>query len=96
MLLLLQSSPWVTVLSLAQTKENKNGPRSAQAVQDEASLSPAATRAGFSMAPRLQVGNVHSIHRVNDPAAGVGMAAITRERLSWDDYSDKSERKGTF
>ena len=33
-------------------------------MQDEASLSPAATRAGFSMALRPQVGNVNSSHRV--------------------------------
>ena len=50
MLLLLQPL-WVTVLSLVQAEGNKD-------VQDEASLSPAATRAGFSMAPRPQVGNV--------------------------------------
>ena len=62
MLLLLQPL-WVTVLSLVQTKGNKDD-RSAQAVQDESSLSPAATRAGFSMAPRPQVGNVHNSHSV--------------------------------
>ena len=38
--------------------------RSAQAVQDEASLTPAATRAGFSTAPRPQVGNAHGSHSV--------------------------------
>ena len=62
MLLLLQPL-WVTVLSLVQTKGNKDD-ISAQAVQDKASLSPAATRAGFSMAPRPQIGNVHSSHSV--------------------------------
>ena len=45
MLLLLQPL-WVKILSLVQAKGNK-GDRSAQAVQDEASLSPVVTRAGF-------------------------------------------------
>ena len=88
MLLLLQPL-WVTVLSLVQAEGNKDD-RSAQAVQDEASLSPAATRAGFSMVPRPQVGNVHSNHSVAAtirPPEGM-MTAITRDWLSWDDYSD--------
>ena len=68
-------------------------------VQDDASLWPAATRAGFSMAPRPQIGNVHSSSHsvaatIRPPE--VRMTAITREWLSWNDYSDKSERKGTF
>ena len=96
MLLLLQPL-WVTVLCLVQAK-GYNDDRSAQAVQDEASLSPAATRAGFSMAPRPQVDNVHSSHTVaamiRPPE--VRMTAITREWLSWDDYSDKSEKEGIF
>ena len=80
-----------------QAKRNKDD-RSAQAVQDEASLSPAVTTAGFSMAPRSQVGNVHGSHSV---AATIRppemrMTAITREWLSWDDYSDKFEREGPF
>ena len=80
-----------------QAEGNKDD-RSAQTVQDEASLSPAATRAGFSMASRPQVGNVHSNHSV---AAAIRppevmMTAITRDWLSWDDYSDKSDREGTF
>ena len=50
MLLLLQLL-LVTVLSLMHAKESKDD-RSAQAVQDRASLTPVATRAGFSMAPR--------------------------------------------
>ena len=96
MLLLLQPL-WVTVLSFVQAKGNKDD-RSAQAVQDEASLSPAATRVGSSMAPRPQVGNVHSSHSV---AATIrlpemGMTAITREWRSWDNCPDKSEREGTF
>ena len=70
------------------TRKGNKDDRSAQAVQDEASLSPAATRAGFSMAPRPQVGNVHSSHSlaatIRSPE--VGMTAITREWLSWDDY----------
>ena len=80
-----------------QAKEN-NDDRSAQAVQDEASLSPAATRASFSMAPRPQVGNVHGSQSVAATIRPpeVRMTAITREWLSWDDYSDKSEREGTF
>ena len=88
---------WVTVLSLVQAKGNKDD-RSAQAVQDEASLSPAASRAGFSMAPRPQVGDVHNSHSVavTIRPPEVRMAAITREWLCWDDYSDKSEREGTF
>ena len=96
MLLLLQPL-WVTVLSLVQAKGNKDD-RSTQAVQDKASLSPAATRAGFSMAPRPQLGNVHSSDSVAATIRPpeVGMAALTREWLSWDDYSDKFEREGTF
>ena len=50
MLLLLQLL-LVTVLSLMHAKEGKDD-RSAQAVQDRASLTPVATRAGFSTAPR--------------------------------------------
>ena len=96
MLLLLQPL-WVTVLSLVQAEGNKDD-RSAQAVQDKASLSPAATRAGFSMAPRPQVGNVHSNHSVAATIRPpeVMMTAITRDWFSWDDYSDKSDREGTF
>ena len=50
------------------------------------------------MAPRPQVGNVHSSHSVAATIRPpeVGMTAITREWLSWDDYSDKSKRDGTF
>ena len=71
---------------------------SAQAVQDDTSLSPAATRAGFSIEPRTQVSNVHSSHTVAATfrPPEVEMTAITCEWLSWDDYSDKSEREGTF
>ena len=96
MLLLLQPL-WATVLSLVQAKESKDD-RSPQAVQDEASLSPAATRAGYSMAPRPQIGNVHSSHSVaaTTRPPEVRMTAITREWLSWDDYSDKSEWEGSF
>ena len=86
------------IIALVQAKRNKDD-RSAQAVQDEASLSPAATRAAFSMAPRPQVGNVHSSHSVAATIRPpeVRMTAITREWLSWDDYySDKSERERTF
>ena len=92
MLLLLQPL-WVTVLSLVQAKGNK-GDRSSQAEQDEALLSPAATRAGFSVAPRPQAGNVHSNHSVAATIRppGVRMTAITREWLPWDDYSDTSPR----
>ena len=67
-------------------------------MQDEASLSPAATRAAFSMAPRPQIGNVHNSYSVAAtirPPEG-GMTAIIREWLSWDDYSDKFEREGIF
>ena len=96
MLLLLQPL-WATVLSLVQAKESKDD-RSPQAVQDEASLSPAATRAGYSMAPRPQIGNVHSSHSVAATIRPpeVRMTAITREWLSWDGYSDKSEWEGVF
>ena len=47
------------------------------------------------MAPRPQVGNVHSSHSVAATIRPpeVGMTAITREWLSWDDYYDKSERE---
>ena len=51
MLLMVQPLWWFTVLSLVTAKGNKDD-RSVQAVQDEASLSPAATRAEFSTAPR--------------------------------------------
>ena len=82
MLLLLQPLG-VTVLSLVQAKGNEDD-RSAQAVQDEAYLTPASIRAGFSMVPRSQVGNVHNMSQRcgNDPAAGGRMTAITREWLS--------------
>ena len=78
-------------------------------MQDEASLSPAATRAGFSSAPRPQISIAHGIRSVtlghdkrcqrrgNDPAAGGEKEfAITRERLCGNDHADKSEREGTF
>ena len=67
-------------------------------MQDEAFLTTAAIRAGFSMAPRPQVGNVHASYSVAATIRPpkVRMTAITREWLSWDDYSDKSEREGTF
>ena len=76
----------------------KKDDRSAQAVQDGASLSPAATRVGCSVAPRPPVGNVDSSHSVAATIrpSEVRMAAITRECLYWDDHSDKSEREGTF
>ena len=63
--------------------EGNRDDRSAPAVQDEASLSPAATRAGFSMAPRPQVGNMHSSHSVAATIRPpeVGMPAITRAWL---------------
>ena len=43
-------------------RENKD--RSAQSVQDQASLSPAATRAGFSSLPRPQISIAHGIRSV--------------------------------
>ena len=68
-------------MSLMQAKGNKDDRSAHQAVQDEASLSPAATRVGFSMAPRPQVGNVHSSHSVAATIRPpeVRMTAITRE-----------------
>ena len=78
---------WITVLSLVQAKGNKDD-RSAQAVQDEASLSPAA--------PRTQVGNApgsHSVAATIRPRE-VMRTAITRERFCWNDHTDKSEREG--
>ena len=61
----------------------KQESRSAQSVQDEASLSPAATKASFSSAPRPQISITHGIcsvtlghdwwrcqRRGNDPATG--------------------------
>ena len=51
-----------TVLSRFTATENKD--RSAQSVQDEASLSPAATRAGFSSAPRPQISITRGIRSV--------------------------------
>ena len=96
MLLLLQPLR-VTVLSLVHAKRNKDD-SSAQAVQDEASLTPVATTAGFSTAPRPQVGNTHGSHTVAATIRSpeMRMTAITREWLRWDDYSDKSERERTF
>ena len=44
-------------------RENKD--RSAQSVQDQASLSPAATRAGFSSPPRPQISIAHGIRSVS-------------------------------
>ena len=81
-----------------QAKGNKDDRLAQAVVQDEASLSPAATRACFSMARRPQVGNVHSRHSVAAAIRPpeVRMTAIIREWLSWDDYSDRSERDGTF
>ena len=43
--------------------ENKDRP--AQSVQGEASLPPAATRAGFSSPPRPQISIAHGIRSVN-------------------------------
>ena len=67
-------------------------------VQNEASLSTAVTRVGFSTASRPEVGNAHGNHSVaamiRPPE--VRWTAITREWLCWDDHSDKSEREGTF
>ena len=96
-ILLLLQPLWVTVLSLVHAKGNRDD-RSAQAVQDEASLTPAATRAGFSTAPRPQVGNAHGSHSVAATIRPpeVRMTATTREWLCWNDYSDKSEREVTF
>ena len=72
--------------------------RSAQLVQDEASLSLAATRAGFSTVPRPKVDNAHGSHNavatIRPPE--VRRTAITREWLCWDYHSDKSAREGTF
>ena len=85
--------------SAVPTSLGNKGDRSAQAVQDEASLASAATRADFPTAPRPQVGNnAHGSHSI---AAAIRplelrMTAITCEWLCWDDYSDKSEREGTF
>ena len=59
--LLLQ--PWWYSSPLPITaRENKN--RSAQFVQDQASLSPAATRTGFSSPPRPQICIAHGIRSV--------------------------------
>ena len=82
---------------LVTAKENKDD-RSAQAVQDEASLLPAAIRAGFSTALRPQVSNAHGSHSVAATIrpSEVRMIAITREWLCWDDHSDKPRREGTF
>ena len=44
-------------------RENKD--RSAQSVQDQASLSPAATRVGFSSPPRPQISIAHGIRSVS-------------------------------
>ena len=67
-------------------------------MQDEASVTPVATRVGFLTAPRPHVGNAHGSHsiavKIRPPE--VRMTAITREWLCWDDYSDKSEREGNF
>ena len=67
-------------------------------MQDEASITPAATRVGFSTAPRLQVGNVHGRHSVAATIRlpEVKMTAITRGWLCWDDYSISPRGKGPF
>ena len=75
-------------------------------MQDEASLSPAATRAGFSSAPRPIAQGIGSVTFVTSAVASalattkapevIRRTAITRERLSWNDHADKSEREGTF
>ena len=61
-------------------KGNKDD-RSAHAVQDETSLTPAARRAGFSTAPRPKVGNAHGSHSVAATIRPpeVRVTAITRE-----------------
>ena len=84
--------------SAVPTPLGNKGDRSAQAVQDEASLASAATRADFPTAPRPQVGNAHGSHSIAATIRPpeVRMTAITREWLCWDDYSDKSEREATF
>ena len=85
-------------MSLVIAKGSKDD-RSAQTVQDESSLSPAATRAGFSTAPRLQVGNADGSHSVAATIRPPEMRriAITRGRLfCWDDHTDTSESEGAF
>ena len=88
MLLLLQPL-WVYSPVWVEAEENKDD-RLTQAVQNEASLSPAATRAGFLTVPRPQVGNAHGSHivaaTIRPPE--VRRTAITRERLCWDDHTD--------
>ena len=81
MLLLLQPLG-VIVLSLVTAKENEDH-RSPQAVQDESSLSPAVTKAGFSTVPRPQVGNVHGSFSVAATLwpPEVRRIAVTREWL---------------
>ena len=85
-----------TVLSLvtAQPRETRMIGQLKLSVQDEASLTPAATRAGFSTAPRPQVDNAHDSHSVAATIRSpeVRVTAITHERLCWNDHSDKSER----
>ena len=97
MLLLLQPQRF-TVLSLVTAKENKND-NSAQALQDEASLSPGATRADFLTAPRPQVGNArgsHSVAATIRPLEVRRSANHTRVALLGRSHMDKSEREGAF
>ena len=64
----LENTPLPAVATLVHSplpitaRENKD--RSAQSVQDQASLSPAATRAGFSSPPRPQISIAHGIRSV--------------------------------
>ena len=85
------SPVWVTII------KNKNN-RPAQAVRDEAFLSPAATKTGFSMALRAQIGNAHGSHSVvaSVRRSEVRKTAITHVRLCWDDHSDRSVKGWAF
>ena len=99
MLLLLQHLR-ITVLSLVHAKGNKDD-RSGQAVQDEASLTPAATREGVKLldgaeTPSWQCARtaVTALRQPSNPE--MRMTAITREWLCWDDYWYKSERERKY
>ena len=93
------AAPWgsLSVLSLVLAKGNTDI-KSAQAVQDEASLSPAAKRLGFSTAPRPQVSDAHGSHSVAATIRPleVWRTAIARELLCWHDHTDKSGGERTF
>ena len=86
-----------TALFLVIAKENKDD-RSAQTVQDEASLSPAAKERASRRPQDPKLAMRHASHSVAAMirSTEVRRAVITRERFCWNDHTDTSEREWTF